>query len=217
MNAVCYGAKLMVPGLLRYADDIESGEEVVLISTKGEAVAIGIAEMTTAVMATCDHGSVAKIKRVIMDRDVYPRRWGLGPVASKKKAMIKAGTLDKHGRANEKTPVEWTNLFTGTGSLGKSHLKMESGTAADAAAAATATATAAGIFGGIERRLDEDIKGTKYENVTEEKKKKKKKKKRKRDGDIVAAGITSVDDGEPVMKKKKDKDKKKKKKKRKSK
>ena len=30
---------------------------------------------------TCDHGVVAKIKRVIMDKDLYPRRWGLGPRA----------------------------------------------------------------------------------------------------------------------------------------
>ena len=35
--------------------------------------------MTTAVMAACDHGVVAKIKRVIMERDTYPRKWGLGP------------------------------------------------------------------------------------------------------------------------------------------
>lgn len=35
--------------------------------------------MTTAVMSTCDHGVVAKIKRVIMERDTYPRKWGLGP------------------------------------------------------------------------------------------------------------------------------------------
>ena len=35
--------------------------------------------MTTAVIATCDHGMVAKIKRVIMERDTYPRKWGLGP------------------------------------------------------------------------------------------------------------------------------------------
>ena len=39
-----------------------------------------IAQMTTAVIATCDHGIVAKIKRVIMERDTYPRKWGLGPV-----------------------------------------------------------------------------------------------------------------------------------------
>jgi H/ACA ribonucleoprotein complex subunit 4 len=41
---------------------------------------IAIAQMTTAVMSTCDHGVVAKIKRVIMERDTYPRKWGLGPI-----------------------------------------------------------------------------------------------------------------------------------------
>ncbi|EER99769.1 hypothetical protein BDA96_02G409100 [Sorghum bicolor] len=107
VNAICYGAKLMIPGLLRFENDIETGEEVVLMTTKGEAIAIGIAEMTTAVMATCDHGAVAKIKRVVMDRDTYPRKWGLGPVALKKKKMIAEGLLDKHGKPNEKTPAEW--------------------------------------------------------------------------------------------------------------
>ncbi|KAF0906926.1 hypothetical protein E2562_013310 [Oryza meyeriana var. granulata] len=107
VNAICYGAKLMIPGLLRFENDIEVGEEVVLMTTKGEAIAIGIAEMTTAVMATCDHGAVAKIKRVVMDRDTYPRKWGLGPVALKKKKMVAEGLLDKHGKPNEKTPAEW--------------------------------------------------------------------------------------------------------------
>uniref|UniRef100_J3MNC4 PUA domain-containing protein n=2 Tax=Oryza brachyantha TaxID=4533 RepID=J3MNC4_ORYBR len=107
VNAICYGAKLMIPGLLRFENDVEVGEEVVLMTTKGEAIAIGIAEMTTAVMATCDHGAVAKIKRVVMDRDTYPRKWGLGPVALKKKKMVAEGLLDKHGKPNEKTPAEW--------------------------------------------------------------------------------------------------------------
>ena len=38
-----------------------------------------IALMSTAEMMTCDHGFCAKIKRVVMSRDVYPRKWGLGP------------------------------------------------------------------------------------------------------------------------------------------
>lgn len=88
VNAICYGAKLMIPGLLRFESGIEVNEEVVLMSTKGEAIAIGVAQMNTAVMATCDHGSVAKIKRVVMERDTYPRRWGLGPTASRKKQLI---------------------------------------------------------------------------------------------------------------------------------
>ena len=36
--------------------------------------------VTTATMATCDHGIAAKIKRVVMERDTYPRKWGYGPV-----------------------------------------------------------------------------------------------------------------------------------------
>lgn len=85
INAICYGAKLMLPGVLRYDNGIDLNTEVVIMSTKGEAVAIGYAQMTTAELATCDHGVVCKTKRVIMDRETYPRRWGLGPRALRKK------------------------------------------------------------------------------------------------------------------------------------
>lgn len=77
------------------------------MTTKGEATAIGIAQMSTSTMVSCDHGCVAKIKRVIMERDTYPRRWGLGPMAQKKKQLVADGLLDKHGRPNEKTPKEY--------------------------------------------------------------------------------------------------------------
>ncbi|CAN0012603.1 unnamed protein product, partial [Sphacelaria rigidula] len=107
VNAICYGAKLMLPGLLRFADGIELNEEVVMLTTKGEAIAVGVAQMVSPVMGTCDHGVVAKIKRVIMERDTYPKRWGLGPMAMKKKDMVKTGLLDKHGRSNDKTPTDW--------------------------------------------------------------------------------------------------------------
>ncbi|KAL9963667.1 hypothetical protein ACROYT_G027194 [Oculina patagonica] len=107
VNAICYGAKLMIPGLLRYESGIEMNEEIVIMTTKGEAIALGIALMTTAVMAACDHGVVAKIKRVIMERDTYPRKWGLGPKALQKKQLIASGKLDKHGKPNDSTPKEW--------------------------------------------------------------------------------------------------------------
>ncbi len=112
VNAICYGAKLMIPGLLRFGDGIEVGDEVVMITTKGEAIAVGIAQMTTAVMATVDHGVVAKIKRVIMERDTYPRRWGLGPIAQRKKSLIKEGKLDKYGRANDQTPADYLSSLS---------------------------------------------------------------------------------------------------------
>ena len=111
VNAICYGAKILLPGVLRYEDGIEMGEEIVVCTTKGEAVCLGIAQMTTAVMASCDHGVVAKIKRVVMERDLYPKKWGLGPKASIKKEMIKAGQLDKYGKPNENTPKNWTSSY----------------------------------------------------------------------------------------------------------
>ncbi|KAI1171940.1 pseudouridine synthase [Nemania sp. FL0916] len=108
VNAICYGAKLMIPGLLRYEAGIEAHEEVVLMTTKGEAIALGIAMMSTVEMSSCDHGVVAKVKRCIMERDLYPRRWGLGPTATEKKKLKASGKLDKFGRANEQTPAKWT-------------------------------------------------------------------------------------------------------------
>ena len=43
VNAICYGAQLMLPGILRYESGIEIGAEVILMTTKGEAIALAIA------------------------------------------------------------------------------------------------------------------------------------------------------------------------------
>lgn len=102
------------------------------MTTKGEAIALGIAQMSTVEMSTCDHGVVAKVKRCIMERDLYPRRWGLGPVALEKKKLKADGKLDKFGRPNDATPAKWTSEY-----------KDFSGNDASAAAAAAAPATPA--------------------------------------------------------------------------
>lgn len=67
--------------------------------------------MTTSTIATCDHGIVAKTKRVIMDRDIYDKKWKLGPYAKKKEEFKQAGKLDKYGRIVDKTPEAWKMLF----------------------------------------------------------------------------------------------------------
>ena len=43
VNALCYGAQLMLPGVLRYENGIELGSTIVLVTTKGEAIALAIA------------------------------------------------------------------------------------------------------------------------------------------------------------------------------
>merc|ERR1712216_283535 len=107
VNAICYGAKLMIPGILRFEKNVEVGSKIVMMTTKGEAIATGIAQMTSAVIASVDHGCVAVIKRVIMERDTYNMRWGFGPRAQEKKKLILAGKLDKNGKANASTPRDW--------------------------------------------------------------------------------------------------------------
>jgi len=107
VNAVCYGAQLMIPGVLRFEKNIEVGAEIIMMTTKGEAVATGIAQMTTAVIASVDHGVVAVIKRVVMERDTYNMRWGFGPRSSDKKKLILAGKLTEKGKPNENTPRAW--------------------------------------------------------------------------------------------------------------
>jgi len=111
INAVCYGAQLMLPGVLRYESGIEVGKECILISTKGEAIALAIAQMTTSTIATCDHGIVARTKRVILERDVYEKKWKLGPFSKKKTELKTAGKLDKFGRVTDSTPEAWKLLF----------------------------------------------------------------------------------------------------------
>merc|ERR550525_1545572 len=107
VNAITYGAQLMIPGVLRFEKSIDVGTEIVMMTTKGEAIATGIAQMTTAVISSVDHGTVAVIKRVIMERDTYNIRWGFGPRATDKKKLILAGKLTEKGRPNEKTPRDW--------------------------------------------------------------------------------------------------------------
>eukprot|EP01116_Phalansterium_solitarium_P010046 TRINITY_DN2443_c0_g1_i1.p1 TRINITY_DN2443_c0_g1~~TRINITY_DN2443_c0_g1_i1.p1 ORF type:complete len:487 (-),score=198.92 TRINITY_DN2443_c0_g1_i1:388-1848(-) len=187
VNAICFGAKLMIPGLLRYESGIEVNEEVVLMTTKGEAIALGIAQMTTAVMATCDHGVVAKIKRVIMERETYPRRWGLGPRAKAKKALIAEGKLDKHGKPNEKTPPEWTHNYVDYGAAQAKSIVKSEPTEEEAEAPAE------------EKKKKKHIKEEPAEEAADDGETKKKKKKR------AAEEVEEAAEEAPAEKKKKKK------------
>lgn len=204
VNAICYGAKLMIPGLLRFADDIEINTEVVLMTTKGEAIAVALAQMTTAVMATCDHGVVAKIKRVIMERDTYPRRWGLGPMAQKKKSLIKDGKLDKHGKPNTNTPKDYLESYKVVEGAAQPPVTGEKDIKPTTPSKKPSDD-------------DEDVPDVTMSTPTTDKKKKKKKKDKSKESTpsssngIDNAEETASTDGESTKKEKKEKKKKKKK------
>ena len=73
---------------------IRANAEVVIVSTKGEAVAIAIAVMNSDFYSTNTHGVVAKVKRVIMDRNMYTKKWGNGPYSAMKRQLKEKGELD---------------------------------------------------------------------------------------------------------------------------
>jgi H/ACA ribonucleoprotein complex subunit 4 len=167
---------------------IEVHEEVVLMTTKGEAIALGIAQMSTVELSTCDHGVVAKVKRCIMERDLYPRRWGLGPVALEKKKMKADGKLDKYGRPNEATPAKWNTEYKDF------NAPLDGSTAApvaeitskeDVAAAPAVPAMEAGdaetskVSNGVEGKKRKRHEGETAEEKAERKRKKKEKKEKK--------------------------------------
>ncbi|KAF2861888.1 putative rRNA pseudouridine synthase [Piedraia hortae CBS 480.64] len=181
VNAVCYGAKLMIPGLLRYEEGIDVHEEVVLITTKGEAIALAIAQMSTVELSSCDHGVVAKVKRCIMERDLYPRRWGMGPVAVEKKKMKEIGKLDKYGRPNEETPAQWKKDYKDYAEQNTTHEQTVLDPSGNEKQSAEGAAVKEGIPGkGKERATSEDIEmadaAAADVNASSEKPKKKKRK-----------------------------------------
>jgi len=209
VNAICYGAKILLPGVLRYEDGIEMNEEIVVCTTKGEAICLGIAQMTTATMASCDHGVVAKIKRVVMERDLYPKKWGLGPKASVKKEMVKQGLLDKYGKPNENTPKNWSSSYVDY------NVKTET------PAPMVTDATPVKQEGDRKRKLSEQVSAPStpaVEETEEEKAKRKaeKKAKKKAKKDAVEAANTTLNttsedvngEGDSEVKKKKKKKKK---------
>ena len=75
VDAVCHGANLAAPGVVSVETEIEKGDTVAIFTLKGEAVALATALATTDEILRMTHGFVAKTRRVLMPRGVYPKMW----------------------------------------------------------------------------------------------------------------------------------------------
>jgi H/ACA ribonucleoprotein complex subunit 4 len=73
--ALCHGANLAAPGVLSLDDDVERGGAVAIFTQKGEAVAWATSLVKTEGVLEMGHGLVAKVQRVLMPRDTYPKMW----------------------------------------------------------------------------------------------------------------------------------------------
>ena len=75
VDAICHGARLGLPGVLSVSAGISKGDILVLVSAKGELVAIGNAMLSTEEMTSLKKGLACSTERVIMKQGTYPKMW----------------------------------------------------------------------------------------------------------------------------------------------
>ncbi len=75
VDAICHGAELALPGIVKLDSSIERSKPVAVFTLKGEGVALGRALMTSREMLDQEKGVAVKTERVIMERGTYPALW----------------------------------------------------------------------------------------------------------------------------------------------
>ncbi len=73
--ALSHGAPLLRPGVVSIPEDLGVGSEVLLVTIKGEAVALANLVQPSKVIPEMTQGEVAKPNCVLMKEDTYPRSW----------------------------------------------------------------------------------------------------------------------------------------------
>ena len=72
IDALCHGAGLTAPGVLKVSSDIEPNMNVAILSLKGELIAIGISSASTKQIIEANHGIIARVDSVLMNLGTYP-------------------------------------------------------------------------------------------------------------------------------------------------
>jgi H/ACA ribonucleoprotein complex subunit 4 len=75
VDAICHGADLTLPGIVKLDSSIEKNKPVALFSLKGEAVALGRSLMTTREILDQEKGVAVDTERVLIERGTYPALW----------------------------------------------------------------------------------------------------------------------------------------------
>ncbi|MCJ7637311.1 MAG: RNA-guided pseudouridylation complex pseudouridine synthase subunit Cbf5 [Nitrososphaeraceae archaeon] len=75
VEAICTGAQLAMPGILRLESGINPKELVAVMTQRNEAIALMRSEISGEEMINTEHGIAATSERVIMQRGTYPKKW----------------------------------------------------------------------------------------------------------------------------------------------
>ena len=75
VDAICHGAALAAPGVVKLTNNIEKGSLIAIMTLKNELVALARAEMNSKEILNANKGIVARVSRVVMKRGTYPKLW----------------------------------------------------------------------------------------------------------------------------------------------
>ncbi|MDH3279282.1 MAG: RNA-guided pseudouridylation complex pseudouridine synthase subunit Cbf5 [Nitrosopumilus sp.] len=75
VDAMCHGAQLAIPGILKISPNLKRGDLVGIYTQKGEAVALAESTMSEEEIRDATKGYAFETKRIIMAPNTYPKKW----------------------------------------------------------------------------------------------------------------------------------------------
>jgi H/ACA ribonucleoprotein complex subunit 4 len=75
VSSIGHGARLAVPGIVRFHTEINKGDTVAIMSLKNELVAVGEAAMDSTGMKEKERGIAVETERVIIPNNLYKKMW----------------------------------------------------------------------------------------------------------------------------------------------
>ncbi len=75
VDALCHGAPLAIPGIVKLNDGINKGDPTAIFTLKGEVIALAKASLSTGEVMKKEKGVAALVDRVILPIGVYPKDW----------------------------------------------------------------------------------------------------------------------------------------------
>ena len=79
VDALCHGAQLAIPGILKISPNLKRGDVVGIYTQKGEAVALAESLMDETEIRDATKGYAFETKRIIMSPNTYPKKWRTKP------------------------------------------------------------------------------------------------------------------------------------------
>ena len=83
VDAMCHGAQLAIPGILKISPNLKNGDIVGIYTQKGEIVALAESTMSSEDISDAVKGYAFETKRLIMSPNTYPKKWRTKPISPK--------------------------------------------------------------------------------------------------------------------------------------